>query len=104
MARVGRSGEGDELTMISARAKITKTDGTVDSHPITPKVIVSFERHFKMGLQAAFIDNQHMEHTFWLGWEAERAAGKVVKPFDGWLDDIASVELIDESGPLDATA
>lgn len=90
--------------MLTARAKVTKNDGTVASHPITPKVIVSFERHFKMGLQAAFVDNQHMEHTFWLGWESERAAGHVVKPFDSWLDDVASVELIDESVPLDATA
>ena len=90
--------------MMTARAKVTKSDGVVASYAITPKVIVSFERHFKVGLQAAFIENQHMEHTYWLAWEAERAAGNVVKPFDGWLDDIASVELIDEARPLDEKA
>lgn len=90
--------------MISARAKITKTDGSVASHPVTPKVIVEFERHFKVGLQAAFLNEQHMEHTFWLGWKAEHLAGVVVKPFDSWLDDVAAVELVDESAPLDATA
>ncbi len=103
MARVGEHHEGDFL-MFTAKANITRIDGTLVSYPITPKVIVSFERHFKVGLQAAFLQDQHMEHTFWLGWEAERAAGQIVKPFDGWLDDIARVELVDEAAPLDATA
>lgn len=90
--------------MITAQAKITKIDGTSASYPVTPKVIVEFERHFKTGLQAAFLNDQHMEHTFWLGWKAEHLAGQVVKPFDGWLDEVARVELVDESHPLDATA
>ena len=81
--------------MISARAKITKSDGAVASYPVTPKVIVEFERHFKVGLQAAFLNDQHMEHTFWLGWKAEHLAGVVVKPFDSWLDEIIDVQLED---------
>jgi hypothetical protein len=44
-----------------------------------------------------------MEHTYWLAWKADHAAGNVVKPFDGYLDDIVSVELEESPAPLDET-
>lgn len=82
---------------------VTKTDGSSRTFPVTPKVIVAFEREFKQGLVSAYSNDNRMEHTYWLAWKAEHAAGHVVKPFDGYLDDIVSVELEETAAPLDET-
>jgi hypothetical protein len=90
--------------MLGWRVKVTKTDGVASTHAVLPTTIVAFERNFKTGLAAAFTNDQKMEHLFWLGWDAERRAGNVVKPFDEWLDTIALVEVETESSPLGETA
>lgn len=76
--------------MIGATLKVVYPDDTVIA-PITPRAAIDFERHFKMGLVKAFSVEQKMEHLFWLGWACVKATGRVVKPFDSWLDEIDSV-------------
>lgn len=88
--------------MISWNIKVTRTDGTVDTFPVTPRVIVAFERQFKTGLANAFANEQKLEHIYWLAWEAERVSGRLVKMFDDYLDTIASVEL-ETISPSDGT-
>lgn len=80
--------------------KVIKNDGSEATFPVTPKVIVSFERVHKTGVGKAFTENQKMEHVYWLGWEAERSAGHTVPVFDTWLEDISAVEVLDNSDPL----
>jgi hypothetical protein len=38
-----------------------------------------------------------MEYIYWMAWEAERRTGVVVKPFDGWIEDVEDVELADDA-------
>jgi hypothetical protein len=85
------------------RISVTKTDGETCEYTVTPKTIVAFERHFKTGLAAAFANEQKMEHAYWLAWDAERSSGQVVPLFDKWLDDVSSVDIAVDNGPLDAT-
>lgn len=85
-------------------ATVSRPDGSCDSYLVTPKVLVEFERHFNMAFKKAIIEEDREEHKFWLGWKAEHLAGKVVKPFDGWIDEISGVELEYQADPLDATA
>lgn len=59
--------------------------------PITPRVAVNFERHFKVGLSKAFSTEERLEHMYWLGWEALRVSGRVVKPFEVFLDEVQQV-------------
>ena len=80
--------------------KVIKNDGSEATFPVTPKVIVAFERFHKTGIGKAFQDNQKMEHVYWIGWDAERTAGNTVPVFDTWLDGIDSVEMIDSNDPL----
>lgn len=69
--------------------------------PVTPRVAVNFERQFKIGLAKAFATEQRLEHMYYLGWEAMKAAGHVVKPFEGFLDSITRVEFAeDDASPL----
>jgi hypothetical protein len=88
--------------MISWSITVIKSDGTTETYPVTPRVIVAFERHFKTGLGHAFANDQKLEHVYWLAWEAERASGKVVKLFDEYLDTVANVE-VKTTSPSDGT-
>lgn len=88
--------------MIGWNVKVSKTDGTTETYPVTPRVIVAFERQFKTGLANAFANEQKLEHVYWLAWEAERVSGKLVKMFDEYLDTITSVE-VETVSPSDGT-
>lgn len=66
------------------------------TYHIKPATIVSFERHFGTGLGALSTDAR-MEYIYWMAWEAERRTGVVVKPFDGWIEDVEDVELADDA-------
>lgn len=82
------------------KVTVVKADGTSAQHAVTPRTIVAFERHFKLGLAQAFTKDQKQEHVFWLGWEAERSAGMSPKPFDSWLEDIAGVNIEVDNVPF----
>ena len=91
--------------MIAIKLAVTTNDGPQGDFAVTPKVQVEFERNFKTGIGKAFENDLKMEHIYWLGWKAMHYAGRVVKPFDTWLDDVTEIEVVNEStGPLDETA
>jgi hypothetical protein len=80
------------------------SDAEPGVYPVTPVVQVAFEREFRTGLSKAFQTEMRNEHLYWLAWKAMHVAGKVVKPFDGWLNDLAAVEIVNENtGPTAAT-
>ena len=85
--------------MISLTLRVTH-DGETNEYTVGPKVQVAFEREWKVGLPKAFASDQKVEHLYWLGWKAQQASGKVVKPFDGWLDGVESVEIVEADRPL----
>lgn len=70
---------------------------------VTPRAAVNFERNFKMPFTKLFSGDLAMEHVYWLAWECVRLTGRVVKPFDGWLEDLVNVGWVfaeDEPDPL----
>jgi hypothetical protein len=62
-----------------------------DEVPVTPRVIVAFEREFQTGLGRAFQSDQKAEHMFWLGWKASRSD----KGFDAWLENLVDVQIVE---------
>ena len=78
---------------------VVKVDGSRETYAILPKTIVAFERHYKTGLEKVGNEGR-MEHVYWLAWDAERTVGKVVKPFDSWLDDLVSADVEEDAAPL----
>ena len=78
--------------MIELSIAVTMSDGRSDTYPVTPRVQVDFERHFKTSLISAMSDAA-MEHVYWLGWAAMKQSGEVVKLFDEWLNMVDRVEL-----------
>jgi hypothetical protein len=82
---------------------VKKIDGSEETYSILPVTNVAFERQYRMGLGQAAKD-PHSEHTYWIAWDCERRSGRVVKPFDEWLETVAEVSAKAEDGnPTDGS-
>lgn len=78
--------------MALMRLKVVPTSGDTIVVPVTPKVIVAAERHFKKGMGELFSENNvTYEALAWCAWQAMMAAGHEVKTFDFWLADIDEI-------------
>lgn len=80
-------------------------NGEVLTLPVTPRAAVNFERHFSVSLSKAIADEGKFEFLYYLAWECVRLSGRVVKPFDGWLEEVLNAKFVvdDTPAPLDAT-
>lgn len=76
--------------MFGITLRVVSEDGDVEV-PVTPRVVVSFEREFQTGLGRAFSNDQKAEHLYWLAWKA--SASK--KTFDAWLDTVQDVQIVE---------
>jgi hypothetical protein len=83
------------------RVTVAHSDGTTKGLAIKPVTIVAFERQFGVGLGAA-MQGGRMEYVYWLAWDAEKRGGAIVKPFDGWVEDIEDVDIEDDAVPTEA--
>lgn len=81
--------------MISLTLRVVTADGERD-YRLTPATVVAFERQFGMGIGKAFASEQKAEHVYWLAWKAMAQSGAVVKPFDGWLESIVDVQMVED--------
>lgn len=90
--------------MIGAAIRIVLPDETVVV-PITARVAINFERQFKEGLIKAFREHERFEHLYFLAWEALKASGRVVKPFEEFVNQVVKVSFAPEADviPLEAT-
>ena len=85
--------------MITLTLRVTH-NGDTNEYTVGPKVQVAFEREWKVGMPKAFSADQKVEHIYWLAWKAQQASGAVVKPFDGWIDGLEAVEIVQADSPL----
>ena len=80
-----------------AKLKVTKVDGNVSEHQITPRIEYAFELYAKKGFHKAFRDDEKQSDVYWLAHECLRTAGETVKPFGAeFLDTLAKVEVLDD--------
>ena len=78
-----------------AKLKITRADGTVSEHQITPKIEWAFELYAKKGFHKAFRDDEKQSDVYWLAHECLRSAGVEVPVFGAlFLDTLATSALI----------
>ena len=81
-----------------AKLKITRADGSVSEHQITPSIEYTFEVYAKMGFHKAFRDMERQTDVYWLAWECIRRSGETVKPFGAeFLETLARVEVLDDN-------
>jgi hypothetical protein len=80
-----------------AKLKITRTDGTVSEHQITPKIEWAFEIYAKAGFHKVFRDLERQTDVYYLAWECLKTAGIEVPVFGAlFLDTLAKVEVLDD--------
>lgn len=81
--------------MDGLKVKVKTVDGVNDgTYSLRPKTLVKFEQKFNKGFGKLLVDDQKLEHIYYLAWAAMQDAGKVVKPFgEGFLDTLESVEM-----------
>ena len=78
-----------------AKLKITKVDGNVSEHQITPSIEYAFELYAKQGFHAAFRLNEKQTDVYWLSWECLRASGETVPMFGPeFLKTLKKVEVL----------
>jgi len=84
--------------MAVMKLKVTPVDGDPVVVAITPKVIVSAERHFKKGMGQLFDQaTVTYEALAYAAWQGMLQSGHDVKTFDGWLDGVAEIGSEDDS-------
>jgi hypothetical protein len=67
------------------------------TYPLKPRAIVAFEQKFGKGFGKLLGEEQKLEHIYYLGWQACRDNGIVVKPWgDAFLDTLELVELVSD--------
>lgn len=84
-----------------AKLKITRADGSVSEHQITPSIEYAFEVYAKKGFHKAFRDDEKQSDVYWLAWECIRRSGETVKMFGAeFLDTLQKVEVLDDDPEL----
>jgi hypothetical protein len=84
-----------------AKLKITRADGSVSEHQITPSIEYAFEVYAKMGFHLAFRTLERQTDVYWLAWECVRRSGETVKPFGAeFLETLTKVEVLDDNPEL----
>ena len=72
--------------------KVVPTAGDAVTVPVTPKVIVACERHFKKGMGELFAaGSASYEAMAYAAHQAMLQSGHEVKTFDAWLDGIDEI-------------
>jgi hypothetical protein len=80
-----------------AKLKITRANGEVSEHKITPGVEYAFELKRGMGISKALRLDEKQSDIFWLAYECLRRAGAQVSlSFDEFVDSLDTVEVLDE--------
>ena len=81
-----------------AKLKITRANGEVTEHKITPGVEYAFEIKRGMGISKALREDEKQSDIFWLAWECLRRANITVPVFGiEFIDSLETVEVLDES-------
>lgn len=82
-----------------ARLKITRANGDVTEHQITPSIEYAFEQYAKLGFSLAFSTQQKQSDIFWLAWKCLSKVEDVVPFGEKFVDTLTRVEVLDDLAP-----
>ena len=82
-----------------AKLKITKANGDVAEHQITPSIEYAFEAYAKKGFAKAFAEDQKQSDIYWLAWKCLSKTEDVPLFGEKFVDILAKVEVLDDSAP-----
>jgi hypothetical protein len=80
-----------------AKLKITRANGEVTEHRITPGVEYAFELKYGAGISKVLRDHERQTEIYFLAFECLRRAGAQVSLFGAeFIDSLETVEVLDE--------
>jgi hypothetical protein len=80
-----------------AKLKITRANGEVTEHKITPGVEYAFELKYGAGISKMLREHEQQTHIFYLAWECLRRSGAQVPLFNAeFIDSLELVEVLEE--------
>ena len=80
-----------------AKLKITRANGEVSEHKITPGVEYSFELKYGSGISKVLREHERQTEIFWLAYECLRRAGAQIPIWGSeFIDTLDLVEVLDE--------
>jgi len=80
-----------------AKLKITRANGEVTEHKITPGVEYAFELKYGSGISKVLRDTEQQTTIYYLAWECLRRANVTVPLFGiEFIDSLETVEVLDE--------
>jgi hypothetical protein len=80
-----------------AKLKITRANGDVTEHKITPGVEYAFEIKYNAGISKVLREHEQQTHIFWLAWECLRRANITVPTFGlEFIESLDTVEVLDD--------
>jgi hypothetical protein len=81
-----------------AKLKITRANGDVSEHKITPGVEYAFEIKYNAGISKVLREHEQQTHIFWLAWECLRRANVTVPIFGlEFIESLDTVEVLDDA-------
>lgn len=80
-----------------AKLTITRANGDVSTHEITPSIEYAFEQYAKKGFAKAFAEDQKQSDIFWLAWKCLSKTEDVPLFGEKFVDSLAKVEVGDSS-------
>ena len=80
-----------------SKLKITRANGEVSEHKITPGVEYAFELRHNAGISKVLREHERQTEIYWLAWECLRRANVTVPLFGiEFIDLLDVVEVLDE--------
>jgi len=80
-----------------AKLKITRANGELSEHRITPGIEYAFELVHKAGISKILRETEKQTEIFWLAWECLRRSGATVPTFGPeFVDSLDMVEVLEE--------
>ena len=80
-----------------AKLKITRANGEVSEHRITPGVEYAFEIKYGSGISKVLREHERQTEIFWLAYECLRRAGVQIPVWGvDFIDSLETVEVLDE--------
>ena len=80
-----------------AKLKITRANGEVTEHQITPGIQYAFEIKHGAGISKVLRGHERQTEIYWLAWECLRRANITVPTFGlEFIETLDTVEVLDE--------
>jgi hypothetical protein len=85
---------------MAAKIKITKANGEVSEHKITPLIEYSFEKEHRKSFYTAIVEEGNRTYFFWLAWKCLSLVEDVKVFGESFIASLESVDVVDDSPNL----